>query len=72
MGRKIISGFMGGIILVVILWIFVSLNKNTLGYGMAILPLILISVLLFIIGFVMGIFIFKCKKKQNGKKGRKN
>lgn len=63
MAKKEIAGLIGGLIPVAILWAYVKLiavRQDPYGYGMAILPLIMISIILFVIGYFIGI---KVKKK---------
>ena len=65
--NKILKGFLGGSSPVILLWILVYVIRPTdpYGYGMAILPLILISIVLFIIGFIIG---YNSKLNFNSKK----
>jgi hypothetical protein len=55
--EKRTKGLIGGIIPVVVLWAYVKLiavNQDPYGYGMAILPLIGISIILFWAGWHIG------------------
>ncbi len=67
MWKKIIWGLIIGSLPVILLWTIVSALRPTdpYGYGMAILPLIFISIVLFIIGFAGGCFLMR--KIQNKK-----
>ncbi len=67
MENKFLRGLIIGILLVGALWGYVKLiavRQDIYGYGMAILPLILVSIILFIIGFVIGAFTLKNKNKK--------
>ncbi len=60
--NKIVKNTLISLIPVAILWIIIKIFfSNQMGYGMAILPLIVISILLFIITFFISIKIMERK-----------